>query len=128
VVLVVAALKAAVTPVGNPVAVSETLGLTPFAPATAMVLLALAPAESVRLAGDDERVKAGVETVNAMVVLPVRLPEIPLTVTVQAPATALLPAVNVRVLLLLELGELNDAVTPAGSPETARLTLPLKPS
>ena len=123
-----AALKAAVTPVGNPVAVSETLGLTPFAPATAMVLLALAPAESVRLAGDDERVKAGVETVNAMVVLPVRLPEIPLTVTVQAPATALLPAVNVRVLLLLELGELNDAVTPAGSPETARLTLPLKPS
>jgi hypothetical protein len=35
--------------------------------------------------------------------------------------------VNVRMLVVLVAAALNDAVTPAGSPETARATLPAKP-
>jgi hypothetical protein len=81
-VLVVVELKAAVTPAGSPVVVSATLVLAPFAPVTAMVLLALPPAESVRLAGDDERVRPCAEMVNGMVVELVCVPEVPVTVTV----------------------------------------------
>ena len=48
-------------------------------------------------------------------------------VTVAAPVVALLLAVRVSALVLVaELG-LNDAVTPLGKPDAARLTLPVKP-
>lgn len=51
----------------------------------------------------------------------------PVTVIMLEPSTAELLAVNVStVLLVVGFGE-NDAVTPLGSPETARSTLPLKP-
>ena len=36
-------------------------------------------------------------------------------------------AVSVSLLVLAVLGELKVAVTPLGSPDAARLTLPLKP-
>ena len=48
-------------------------------------------------------------------------------VTVLVPTAAVLLAVNVRVLeFVVGFGE-NEAVTPLGSPETARFTLPLNP-
>jgi hypothetical protein len=48
-------------------------------------------------------------------------------VTVDVPVVALALAVSVSVLVLVaELG-LNDAVTPLGKPDAAKLTLPLKP-
>ena len=57
----------------------------------------------------------------------VRLPDVPVMVTVDVPLVALLLAVRVSVLVVVVgLGE-NPAVTPLGRPEALRLTLPLKP-
>ena len=59
----------------------------------------------------------------------VRLPEVPVTVKVYCPMAAELLAVTVSVLVLFPVagfGE-KDAVTPVGSPETERLTLPVNP-
>jgi hypothetical protein len=49
------------------------------------------------------------------------------TVTVTVPVVAVLPAVNINVLVVAVLLGLNDAVTPLGRPDTDKLTLPLKP-
>ena len=57
----------------------------------------------------------------------VRLPEVPVMVTLAVPVVAVLLAVRVNVLVLVVLAGLNDAVTPLGRPEADRLTLPLKP-
>ena len=57
----------------------------------------------------------------------VKLPDEPLTVTVTVPVAAVLLAVSVNVLVLAVLLGLNDAVTPLGRPDADRLTLPLKP-
>jgi len=49
-------------------------------------------------------------------------------VTAVGPPIVAVPlAVSVRVLVVVVLVGLNDAVTPLGSPEAARLTLPVKP-
>ena len=56
-----------------------------------------------------------------------RLPEVPVIVTVAVPVLAVLLAVRVSVLVLVALLGLNEAVTPLGRPEAARLTLPLNP-
>ncbi len=48
-------------------------------------------------------------------------------VTVDVPVVAVPLAVNVSVLVLVVLLGLNDAVTPLGRTEVARLTLPVKP-
>ena len=66
-------------------------------------------------------------TVRLIVVLCVRVPLVPVTVTVVVPVVAELLAVNVRVLVVVVLEGLNPAVTPEGNPEADRLTLPLKP-
>jgi hypothetical protein len=66
-------------------------------------------------------------TVSATLVVWLRLPDVPVIVTVDAPVAALPFAVSVSALVLVaELG-LNDAVTPLGKPDAARLTLPAKP-
>lgn len=87
---------------------------------------------TVRLDGDDDNVKVGVACVTAlmvrlMVVVLVRLPEVPVTVTVAVPVVALLLAESVRVLVPVVLLGLNEAVTPLGNPEADKLTLLLKP-
>lgn len=64
-------------------------------------------------------------TVRASEVELVKVPEVPVTVTVAEPVVAVPLAVSVKVLVLL-LG-LKDAVTPAGKPEADKLTLPVKP-
>ena len=65
--------------------------------------------------------------VNESVVMLLRLPEVPVMVTVAVPVVALLLAARVRVLVLAVLVGLNEAVTPLGRPDAARLTLLLKP-
>jgi hypothetical protein len=65
--------------------------------------------------------------VSEIVVLFVKLPDVPVTVTVTVPVVAVLLTVRVSVLLLGVLVGLNDAVTPLGRPEADKLTLPLKP-
>ena len=57
----------------------------------------------------------------------VKLPDVPVTVTVTVPVVAVLLAVSVNVLLPVVIVGLNDAVTPLGTPEADKLTLPLKP-
>ena len=56
-----------------------------------------------------------------------KLPEVPVMVTVTVAGVAVLLAVSVKVLLLVVLLGLKEAVTPLGRPEADRLTLPLKP-
>jgi hypothetical protein len=57
----------------------------------------------------------------------VELPEVPATVTPAVPVVATALAVKVRVLLLEAGSGLNAAVTPLGSPDAERATLPAKP-
>ena len=57
----------------------------------------------------------------------VKLPEVPVMVTVNVPVVAVLFAVRVSVLVLVVLLGLKDAVTPVGRPEADKLTLALKP-
>jgi hypothetical protein len=56
----------------------------------------------------------------------VRLPEVPVIVTVAGPTVAVLNAVRVKVLVVVALAGLNDAVTPAGNPLAERATEPPK--
>jgi len=57
------------------------------------------------------------------------VPEVPVIVTVDIPVAAVLLAVSVKVLIAL-VGVvgfvLNDAVTPFGRPDTAKVTFPAK--
>jgi hypothetical protein len=56
-----------------------------------------------------------------------KLPDVPVMVTVTVPVIAVLFAVSVNV-LVAEVGFVpNVAVTPLGSPDADKLTLPLKP-
>jgi hypothetical protein len=64
--------------------------------------------------------------VSATVVDAVRVPDVPVIVTVEVPAAAVLPAVRVTTLEVVEDAGLNEAVTPLGSPDTAKDTLPVK--
>jgi hypothetical protein len=80
--------------------------------------------------GEAEREKLGVAvafTDSEREVVLVRLPEVPVMVSVVLPVVAELLAVNVKVLVLAVLLGLNDALTPAGRPDTDKLTFPLKP-
>jgi len=76
---------------------------------------------------DGVRVKLPVPvTVRAIVVVEVWLPEVPVMVTVDDPAAAVLPAVSVSTLELVDEAGLKDAVTPLGNPEAAKVTAPEK--
>ncbi len=66
-------------------------------------------------------------TATVIVVEFVRVPDVPVMVTVTVPVVAALPAANVNVLVVMAGLGLNDAVTPLGSPDADKLTLPLKP-
>ena len=57
----------------------------------------------------------------------VKLPEVPVMVTVAGPVLAVALAVNVSVLVVVAGFGLNAAVTPLGRPDADRVTLPLKP-
>jgi hypothetical protein len=82
VVLVMAGLKVADTPIGSPVSVKATLLLEPFAQVTSIVLPALPPTRRLRALCEDESVKLGSGMVNVMLVVLVRVPEVPITFTV----------------------------------------------
>ena len=66
-------------------------------------------------------------TVSDTDVVTVKLADVPVTVTVAGPVVAVLLAVNVSVLLpVVGLG-LNAAVTPFGSVDVLKVTLPVNP-
>ena len=84
----------------------------------------------VMLEGDAERLKfcwPAAFTVRLTVVVCVKLPDVPVIVTVNVPVVAPLLAVSVNVLVLVVLLGLSVAVTALGWPEADRLTLPVKP-
>ena len=66
-------------------------------------------------------------TVKATAVVCTRLPEVPVIVTLEAPRVAASLALKISVLVLVAGFGLNAALTPAGRPDAARLTLPLNP-
>jgi len=57
----------------------------------------------------------------------IRLPEVPVTLTVNVPVGAEGPADKVRVLVVAVGLGMKEAVTPLGKPEAVRFTLELKP-
>ena len=93
--------------------------------------LAVCPALTVWEVGDPEagpRVKSGDPvSVSVSGVVCVRLPEVPVTVTVPENGVAVALAVSVSVLLLVAGFGLKAAVTPLGNPEAESDTLPLNP-
>jgi hypothetical protein len=122
--------NAAVTPLGRPVALSVVAELKLFWLVMVIVLVPLVPCFTVNEAGDALMVKFGVAaavTVRASVVVATRLPEVPVMVTVAFPVVAELLAVRVSVLVPVVGFGLNAAVTPLGSPDAARVTLPVNP-
>ena len=66
-------------------------------------------------------------TVKLTVVELIKLPDVPVTVTVPVPVEAVLLAVRVKTLDVVAGFGLNDAVTPLGRPAAEKLTLLLKP-
>jgi hypothetical protein len=119
-------LNTAVTPCGRPETENVTLPLNPYWPLTLTFSLAVLPCPMLTVP-KPESVKVGVKTARVTVVVFVRLPDVPVMVNVLVAMLAELLAVNVRVLSpVVGFGE-NEPVTPAGNPETARLTLPEKP-
>ena len=121
-------LSDAVTPFGKPETDKFTLPLNPFCGATEMVLVPLVPGVRLKLLGEADSVKlADGLMVKATEVVFVKLPDVPVIVTLAVPATAALLAVNVNVLVLIVLLGLKDAVTPFGRPEADKLTVPLNP-
>jgi hypothetical protein len=131
VVEVLVGLNAAVTPGGRvEVTAKLTVSLKPFVGFTVIVLVLLLPCTTLTVLGAAESVKfGGGVTVKATVAVSSTVPEMPVTVTVVGPPVVAEPlAVRVKVLVLLVLVGLNDAVTPLGKVEvTAKLTLPVKP-
>jgi hypothetical protein len=121
------AANAVVTPLGRPDADSVTLLLKPFCAVIVTILAADAPRGSPRVAGSRDSVKFGAVMVRTIFVVLLSAPEEPVTVTVAVPAVAVLLALKVRELVPVVLDGLNAAVTPLGSPETPRATIPLKP-
>jgi hypothetical protein len=75
---------------------------------------------------DSAKFGAGV-TVTLIVVVCAKLPDVPVTVTVAAPVVAVRPAVSFKVLLVVAGLVANFALTPSGSPDAERVTLPSKP-
>jgi len=120
--------NAAVTPLGSPDAPRVTLPVNPPTSVTVIVSVALLPGVIDRLAADGASVKPAVGlTVSAMVVVAVVLPDVPVMVTVDEPVVAVLLAVSVNPLLPVVGFVANAAVTPLGSPDAPRVTLPVNP-
>lgn len=130
VLLVVAGLgtKLAVTPLGKPEADKVTLLLKPLDGVIVIALVPVEPSTTVKLLGLADNTNVGEAlTVRAILVVSVRLPDVPVIVTVADPVLAAALAVKVNTLVDEAGFGLNAAVTPLGSPEAEKVTLPVKP-
>lgn len=126
--IVLAGLNDAVTPLGRPDADNATLPLKPLSEFTVIALEPLDPCVIVKLLGEAESVKfGGGLTVRESVVALDRLPDEPAMVTVAGPVVAVLVAVRVNVLVPVVLVGLKEAATPEGKPDADKPTAPLKP-
>jgi hypothetical protein len=125
----------AVTPVGSPVMATATVPLKEFnAVANTLTFEPAAPATIASDVGETVSEKSdggggGAETVNATEAEWLRVPEVPVNVTVALPATAVDAAVSVTFCAVpgADVSVAGLAVTPLGSPLTATVTIPVKP-
>src|SRR5262249_39767720 len=124
--VVVVGLKAAVTPVGSPVALKVTVLANPPVRGIEIVLIPLAPRFTVKLVGDADTAKSGgggAFTVSIKFAFCVRPPPVPVMITLTRPVAAVLDAVRVKVLLVpVANAGLNVAVTPLGRLLALKLT------
>jgi hypothetical protein len=128
--VVLRGLNDAVTPVGSPLAARSTDPANPFAGATEMVELPLVPCGTVTVPGVAEIENDGADddvTVRLAVMLTLKVPDVPTIVIWVLPVEAAVLAVNVRIVLLVELLGANVPLTPAGRPEAEKLTLEENP-
>jgi len=98
-----------------------------------VLLMVIAPPNAVEFCGrivymmlHAEPDEAGV-MLSRMVVLAVRVPELPLMVTIDVPTVAALLAVSISWLVAVAGLVAKAAVTPLGRPEAESVTLPVKP-
>jgi len=121
-------LNEAVTPLGRPEADRLTLPVKPFCGATVTVPAPVPPWVMLTLFGDADRVKSGAAfTVRLTVAVCVRLPDVPVIVTVLVPVAAALLAVNVSELVVVAGFVLKVPETPLGSVDVDNVTFPVKP-
>jgi hypothetical protein len=111
--------------------VTGPLLLNPFCAVKVSVVVPACPgAKMVTVVGFAEIVKFGpgvTGTVSVRGVVCVRLPEVPITVTVPENGAAVALAVSVNVLVLIAGLGLKAAVKPLGNPKAESDTLPLNP-
>jgi len=114
-------------PVGRPLAARATLPLNGLTSVIEMVTVQLPPWGIVQGFPEGEIVKLPVDetTAREMLVVAVSVPEVPVIVIGYVPAAAVALTVNVRILVAVAGLVPNAAVTPAGRPDAARLTLPV---
>ena len=120
----------AVTPAGKPETASATLPVNPLEPATPTAVATEDPATTVKDGEAALNKTAGAAvTLNAILAVPVRLPLKPVSVMLAEDTAAEAAAVSVSVEVSPPVGNTGEkvAVTPAGSPETANATVPVKP-
>jgi hypothetical protein len=116
-----------ITPAGKPESVTVTALVKPLRGVNVRVLVPVVPRAMLSEVGDADNVNVGgALMVSAMVVLLLSAPDVPVMVTVGPAAPALADAVKVTVLWPAETAP-KVAVTPAGNPEAASATVPLKP-
>jgi hypothetical protein len=122
-------LNEAVTPVGRPDAANVTLPVNGLTSVSVIVSVPLAPSAIDRAVAEGFNVNVPVPetTLSVMDVVAVVLPEVPVTVTVYAPAAVELPTASVRTLEVVEEVGLKEAVTPLGRPDAANDTVPVNP-
>jgi hypothetical protein len=120
-------LNVAVTPAGSFETASVTLPENAFAGVMVMVLVTLLPGSMMTVLAEADMVKLGFATVRLIGMLFVKLPDVPVIVTVSVPLAALALAVKVNVLSEVAGFGLNAAVTPFGKPDAESVTLPLNP-
>jgi hypothetical protein len=124
-------LKLAFAPGGNPLALKVTLPVNPPDPVTVTPYEVSLPAVTVCEVGVGAAMEKSATTVaftvNEMVVVWLSKPEVPVMVTFVVPVVAVELAVNVTELVEIVGLVPKLAVTPDGSPEADRVTLPVKP-
>jgi hypothetical protein len=117
----------AVTPLGKPDMARFTLPLNPFRGTTEIVDFSDAPGSRYIAPGAATSVKVDALTVRGIVVVAVRLPDVPEIVTVAGPEVAAALAASVSMVLPVAGFGVKDAVTPLGRPDATKVTPPLKP-
>ncbi len=122
----VSPLTATVIPELELIAVTVTVPVKPPVSVTVIVSVTLPPGGMFTAGEVGVTVKLGFAvTVRAIVVGAVRLPDVPVMVTVELPTVAVLLAVKVITLVEVAGLVLRVAVTPLGRPLAAKVTLPL---